>query len=359
MKNILIVNESCSDNIGDHAINFGAKKLVEQCGFIAVNYGFDADKKNERPVIIKNETRISSVKGKIRKVLISNNQILKYFVWAIRNVSRIKRITNGSFHAVIIGGGQLVQTGGTFPIAMYLWIFFCSYRNIPVYILGVGCAERFSAIDKWLFRKSFARTKGIYVRDNASVEKLKLFFNVKANYIPDLAYALYDGSKNHKENITVIGATAYYVYLKNLKEIAQPITTTLDDYIQLWVNKVIAEVEGGNKVLLASTTIQDAVLNKLVFEQVLSKKYNGIGNNEVEILFDVPTTFEYIEILKKSKKISSGRMHSLILGHISGCELEPYNINKKIELYMDEYSTKDPKNIHTMLEDIFIKAVCH
>lgn len=355
MKSILIINESCSDNIGDHAINFGVNNLVEQSGFFPVNHGFDADKKHENPVVIKNETRASLVKGKVRKFFISNNQILKYTVWVIRNINRIKKVTDGSFHAVIIGGGQLVQTGGTFPIAMYVWTLFCRYRNIPVYVLGVGCAEHFSIIDKWLFRKSFKRTKEIYVRDNASIRKLELFFNAKASYIPDIAYALYDESEKLKNNITVIGATAYYVYLKNIKELAQSVKISLDDYIQLWVDKVISEVEGGNKVLLASTTIQDAVLNKLVFERIVSKKVND--NGAVELLSDVPTTFEYIEILKRSKKVSSGRMHSLILGHISGCELEPYNINKKIELYMNEYSSKDPKSIHKMLEDIFRKAV--
>lgn len=45
MQKILIVNEVCSDNIGDHAINEGIRKVVSDAGYIAESIGFDAGKK--------------------------------------------------------------------------------------------------------------------------------------------------------------------------------------------------------------------------------------------------------------------------------------------------------------------------
>lgn len=45
MKKLIIVNEVCSDNIGDHAINLGVLKILDEYNFKGISYGFDAEKK--------------------------------------------------------------------------------------------------------------------------------------------------------------------------------------------------------------------------------------------------------------------------------------------------------------------------
>ena len=349
MKKILLINENCSDNIGDHAINYGAIELAKVAGYETVSFGFDAEVKYEKPKIINKETRLTKFNKKIRSYLISNNQPLKYFVWYLRNVNRLKKITRDNYSYAIIGGGQLIQRGGTFPIAMYFWSRYCKKQGIPVYILGVGCAEDFNIIDKYFYKKSFSCVNEIYVRDNSSIEKLDRFFNTNAKYIPDLAYALYADFPETKSNVTIIGVTAYYVYLKNIRELGLSSEIDIDEYVNRWLDKVVVEIQAGNSILFASTTVQDSVISKLVY----NKSIDMFGMDKVKILESVPSTFEYINILRTAKKVFSGRMHSLILGHISGCEIEAFNINAKIDLYMNEYSKQKPRDINQNLIKIF------
>lgn len=46
-------------------------------------------------------------------------------------------------------------------------------------------------------------------------------------------------------------------------------------------------------------------------------------------------------------------MHSLILGHISGCEIETIDINKKIDQFMLEYSGQLPSELNADLNEKF------
>jgi exopolysaccharide biosynthesis predicted pyruvyltransferase EpsI len=46
MKKLIVVNEVCSDNIGDHAINLGVLKILNEYNMQGISYGFDAEKKN-------------------------------------------------------------------------------------------------------------------------------------------------------------------------------------------------------------------------------------------------------------------------------------------------------------------------
>ena len=182
MTKILVINESCSDNIGDHAINFGLQKLISDSGYDYDCSGFDADKKIEKPHSLIEKSKIKAIKNKIKKKFISSNQYLKYMLWAFKNIKRIKKETEGDYAAVIIGGGQLIQSGGTFPIAMYLWTYFAKKNGKDIYILGVGCAEKFTRLDSFLYKKSFKRVNEIFVRDQHSINNLFTFFSVKPRY---------------------------------------------------------------------------------------------------------------------------------------------------------------------------------
>ena len=155
--------------------------------------------------------------------------------------------------------------------------------------------------------------------------------------------------ENNKKQVTVIGSTSYYVYLKNVKELSLEDAMDLTSYISMWIQKTRDELDSGSDVVLVSTTVQDSVLNKYVYEELLQYGYN----DRVKHINSVPTTFEYLNILKGANKVLSGRMHSLILGHISGCSLATTNINKKIDQYMLEYSTKKSESINSELKLTF------
>lgn len=337
MQKILIVNEVCSDNIGDHAINEGIRKVVSDAGYIAESIGFDAGKKNVKSQPVKKNTKVSFIR-RVRHYIFWKNQFVKYTRWYINNIKRIRNVFVDNYGAMIVGGGQLIQSGGTFPIAMYIWSREAKKNKIPFYIVGVGCAEKFTKIDKWLYKKAFSYSSGFFVREKKSIEKIESFFSVKPGYIPDLAYALYDEHSTieiKKKNISIIGATAYYVHKKNIDEINAVDEGDFESYVSYWINIIEKEIQTGNVVQLVSTTVEDADLNKFIYDKIICDE----NKNYINLIENVPSLNEYLNHLKDAKVVYSGRMHTLILGHINNCQLSPAILSKKIEYYMHEYSS--------------------
>ncbi|HBC8326735.1 polysaccharide pyruvyl transferase family protein [Escherichia coli] len=358
MKKLIIVNEVCSDNIGDHAINLGVLKILDEYNWEGESYGFDAEKKNVERTIkkTKKESNFILILKFIKNKTLKNNRIYKYSLWVFRNCIRVLNITKqNKGQAIIIGGGQLIQSGGTFAIAMYIWTLFSKLRNIDIYIIGVGCAEHFDRIDRFLFKRSLSRAKDILVREKSSVSKMKDFFDCDVRYIPDLAYALFkkDDFDHKKDNLAIIGCTAYYVYMKNINELGLKDIMTFEQYINTWVSIILDECNE-HRVLLLSTTVEDAEFSRVVYNQI-SKNYAHLSGCII-IKDEVLPVREYIELLKTAKIVRSGRMHSLILGHISGCKCIPYYINKKIEHFSHEYLGHDASNISQSVYNSFGNA---
>ncbi|EMI7390819.1 Exopolysaccharide biosynthesis protein [Klebsiella oxytoca] len=351
MKKVLAINECCSDNIGDHAINYGLQKLILRNSYEARSVGFDAGVKHEKPQKITTDDVHLSFRARFKKKYLSGRQSLKYSLWLMKNLLRVRSTVKSEHHVAIIGGGQLIQSGGTFPIAMFVWTFYCKRKKLPIYIAGVGCAEKFSKLDVWLYKLSFKRAAKIFVRDVSSRDKLKNIFSTESELIPDLAYALYDEGAflSNKKERTLIGCTSYYVYEKNIKELSRKDGLTNSEYINKWQSIVLTELNNGKEIILASTTVQDAVLNKLVYEKLIELGYSS----KIELIETIPSTYEYLALLKNVSKVISGRMHSLILGHISGCEIETIDINKKIDQFMLEYSGQLPSELNADLNEKF------
>ncbi|HBR1495825.1 TPA: polysaccharide pyruvyl transferase family protein [Klebsiella pneumoniae] len=348
---VLVINENCSDNIGDHAINEGVKSLLRENGFEPVCVGFDAELKvvRAKKIIIKD-----GVRDKLRKIkykYLTSNIFFKYLRWVLENKKRIAAINFSEYKFVIIGGGQLIQAGGTFPIALFKWVTDIKRARVPVYILGVGCAEKFGHVDKQLISIALNKSDGVFLREKRSIDKVNTFFSANALYIPDLAYSLYPSivKREVKKKYVIIGATSYYVYMKNIKEINAGEYKSLSDYIHIWVELIKKEVSSGEKVVLASTTIDDAVLNEFIYNMPEIKSLNA----SITLVKDLTSLDEYLDILAQAKRVYSGRMHSLILGHINGCEIRPIRLNKKIDYYLDEYSDRAPVEIKKEISDVF------
>ena len=345
MEKILIINEVCSDNIGDHAINEGITKVISEAGKFAVSVGFDAEKKHVKPRPIQKNTKLSFVK-KVRHYLLWKNQFVKYSRWYINNIKRIRKTLSEEYSSMIVGGGQLIQSGGTFPVAMYIWSREAKKKNVPMYIVGVGCAEKFTNLDKFLYKKAFSYSEGFYVRERKSIEKIEDFFSVKPGYIPDLAYALYDDASLaslDKKSYSIVGATAYYVHKKNIDETGAGEGESFENYISYWEDIIKKEIQGGNRVMLVSTTVEDADLNKYIYNNIVCNE----NKDYIILVEDVPNLSAYLEYLKGANRVYSGRMHSLILGHVNHCQLSPVVLSKKIEYYMQEYSTLSAIDLKT------------
>ncbi|HBV9505162.1 TPA: polysaccharide pyruvyl transferase family protein, partial [Klebsiella pneumoniae] len=95
---------------------------------------------------------------------------------------------------------------------------------------------------------------------------------------------------------------------------------TFEQYINAWISIILDECNE-HRVLLLSTTVEDAEFSRIVYNQI-SKNYIHLLDRII-IKDEVLPVREYIELLKTAKIVRSGRMHSLILGHISGCKCIP------------------------------------
>ncbi|EMN5859948.1 polysaccharide pyruvyl transferase family protein [Pluralibacter gergoviae] len=358
MNKIIIVNEICSDNIGDHAINMGVTQALNRYGIETDSYGFDAKIKNVSLETIskKNFFSLTIFLRWVKNKTVKNNKAYRYLLWLLRNVIRTIKITKQNKNGrIIIGGGQLIQSGGTFPIAMYTWIQVSKLFNLDIYIVGVGCAEKFNGLDSFLYKSSLKHAKKIYVRDHSSISKLEKNFNIKAAFIPDLAYALYDEPvyRTPKDNVAIIGCTAYYVYMKNVKELNSAKYMEFDEYLQFWV-QIILKYCGEGHILMISTTVEDLYFSKLVYDTI--RAINSDLLVKIDFVNTMVTLNEYINFVKKAKVVLSGRMHSLILGHIAGCNSIPYNINKKVEIFAEEYLKTNASEIAARL-DLNLKEI--
>ncbi|WP_128864041.1 hypothetical protein [Serratia liquefaciens] len=139
-----------------------------------------------------------------------------------------------------------------------------------------------------------------------------------------------------------------------MKELQQTDFKSQEEYISDWREVVEKEIkESENRIVLISTTVEDAELNKLIYREVMKK---NPGAN-VEICEAVPPLPVYLNYLNASHKVYSGRMHSLILGKILDNELEPWLISKKIEYFMDEYGSRSVADINNELVDVFSKII--
>lgn len=332
-KKILIINECGSDNIGDHAINEGGKSIFrDNCidydyTTFSTQYKVGTNKPNKPNKPNKVFTRLKSILLKFKPVL--------YVSWLYKNNSRIKATFTTNYDAVIIGGGQLFLSGFSFPIAMYTWTRWSHRHNIPVYIMGVGCGEKFSLIELILYRSSLKKVENVFVRDVDSIGKISLFFNFTPLLIPDFAFGLHPLTQGSIKSGVVVGMTDYSVYKRYAKEVGINSLVSFQQYLEMWAAKLQSIVKDENEVIyLISTTNRDAVCNEMLLEYLESIGFI----NTIEHFRIVTSLDEYRAVLSRSRIVFSGRMHSLILGKIESCELIPWVISKKIMSFCDHYS---------------------
>lgn len=348
---ILIVNENGSDNIGDHAINEGLKSVIErgcksfQCSpFSTTRSDSNLQFKNIEDSLFKKN---NFIKTKLVRIIKLSKFLLSVY-WLTKNFSRVKKaVSKKSVDTLLIGGGQLILSGSSFPIAMFTWIFLAAWYKKRIFLVGVGCGENFSSFEAMLLKVSLKRAKAIYVRELESIEKLSKFFGLTASYCPDLAFGLVPvESANAKSNRIVVGVTDFEVHQRYLGELSGKQYASKAEYIKSWQFKLQEILKDTNaEVVFASTTIKDITYNSELYETML---LSGVSNKLTNIT-QLQSLEDYRKLLASSNIVFSGRMHSLILGKIEGCEIIPWLVSKKIELFLKNYSGKKPaKLLHTI-----------
>lgn len=339
-KRVLIINQGKSENLGDKAINIILKDILEDnnCEVECAGYA----QCTERNMALMSERLKRDTKSRLRKLL-PNISLwgLKYY-WNIKNEFTRMSKTN-QYDLVIIGGGQLLKTKSVFVYALLTWYKLIKrHLKCPVVLLSVGADDKFAKLEKMIYKKILPGFNDIYVRDDKSKQSLFREFGITTKYIPDVvfAYSKYYPLPNCEDKSSILlmiynYADARYNFGAN---------HSIYEYYNSWKELLLNNVVQGSKIVLGYTTIEDK-RETIKFAQYLK------DNSEIDfIITDTDDINQFVEVLAKTKKVISGRMHALLLGMNYGCEPIPYIISSKISTFKKEWIDSETDIILTRKE---------
>lgn len=356
MKKALIINEGYSNNLGDQSINQSITSLFKTKGYDTSFLYLSNPSLTKLPnyTYLSNVTNKTSEKSFLDKI----KTYFVFFYWLFLFRKKIINIlTEEKFDVVAIGGGQLIISSGNFSLSSFsITLFWFSllikrYSKAKLLLIAVGVSKNFNIFESFLLSKTLKRVETIWVRDVFSKKILKEKFNIYAKLIPDIAF--FDSSKKKKkkkkEELALVGITSYdevfLRYNKNNK-------LSKEEYFKELYHIVLKYQKKAFQVKLFYTTITDAkeCINFRVF---LIEKYNK--NIDICKIEDLSSLVSYLD---KAKYVYSGRMHALILGLKSKCNVETYLISQKLQSFDEMYVNKTfsidqvQKEINQQLIDI-------
>lgn len=336
-KKILILNQGNTFNLGDKAI------LEVLNTYFSKEYDVDF-------MPFWDEKEVYGLLWNInilRKLLIFSMKIP--FIIDCFNYLHIHRTVKNTYCAVIIGGGELLGAHNGFNSSFYCWTNFFSKKNIDIYVVGVSGDMDMREYSLNRYASSLRRCKVIYVRDTYTQNLYKNNYKLSPSLYPDVVFSLKKLREDYlnleKENIIIVSPTSF------TREIINGLNLTSEnDYIDYLCDLIKKVPFLENKILLLSTTKEDYKIINLLYTH-LKKNTNNIN---VEIV-NICTLNEFIEIVKKSKYIVSGRMHAMIIGLLYQNTILPIPFKKKLIVFNDEYNNKQI-DIHS-IEDNSIESL--
>ena len=337
MKKVLLINQGkSSENLGDKAIAEIFQKVLEEKECLVDLAGFSQTKGISMTNIeISSRNSLTAIlRTKLKKVIPS------FFVWLLKYRANIKKEFNdvskkNTYDLVVIGGGQLIKTKSVFVYALLSWYqVIRKHLDCPIVIAGVGADIKYTKLETIIYKYILGKVDGIYVRDFRSLNILKDQFKVEAKYFPDIV--LYDSKSEivnksiDTKNKFLVSIFAYNSYINNVDR-----KISKQDYYRSWLDLINVNMEDNLDVILGYTTITDKK-ETLDFAKYLKKhadfNFDIVDNDEL---------IHYIETLKETKKLISGRMHGMLLGLNYNCEVIPYIVSPKIETFKREWVDSD------------------
>jgi len=356
---ILIVNENKSDNLGDHAINKGMVELFGTRGYHTKSFPFATFSNGVVGSEFKEKKNYTLITHLIKLLVnrLKGSKIISFIYWYYSNKKNIHRaIREPEVGEIVIGGGQLILSNKTFAIALYTWVKLSHQYGKKVSILGVGCGESFSFLERVLFRRALKSAHRVYVREPESLVKIRKNFSIRSYFIPDFAFALKERNcEGSKSNQIVVSVTDFSVYVRYKDEVNCNKFSNKSDYLLEWARLTSESLLNSNtKIILASTTNSDAEISTELYTVLVEL---GL-DNPIEDLGVPESLLAYRDILATSKIVISGRMHSLILGKVEACDVTPWIISKKVENFLLNYSSKSSEDYCLELNKIMDELYC-
>lgn len=327
VKRVLLINQGKTENLGDKAIDITFRNLLKENNCLVDSAGFAQT--NEQSMSSMTINTKFNIRSYIKKL--TPDLFIWFFKYRKNIMKEFNSITDGKkYDLVIIGGGQLIKTKGVFVYTLLTWYNILSRKfNCPIIISGVGADTSYSLLEKAIYKKLLPKFDSIYVRDNKSQRILKDQYNITAEYIPDIVFAFgkYQPMKvDYKKN-------SLLVMIYDFKALKKHFGTEYnkEEYYNAWINLIEENIEPDLEIILGYTSIGDK-METINFSKYLQKhtdfKFKVASTNDME---------SYIEILKITKKLISGRMHGMLLGMNYDCEIVPFVVSPKIETFKKEW----------------------
>ncbi|CUP17397.1 polysaccharide pyruvyl transferase family protein [Clostridium disporicum] len=323
-KNILILNQGITENYGDVAINNTITSFFKSKGFNIEYYPFWLEE-----YVFGKENILS--------------KILMHAVWKIpflmdffNKNSIINKFKRLDYDAIIIGGGELLSGHRGFNSSLNIWSKFAEKRKIPIYLLGVSGDTN---MPRYIFnrnKKSLNRFSGIFVRDSHSYDMLRNEYNVECKYSPDVVFAYNSICQNDNADLGIrkqllcvpIDFNDSINKNMNIKDV--------EEYNEYLIKKILDNLKGNSKVLITCSVLDDVKFTKSFYNYAKNKL------KEVEVEYvDYTCLDDYIELVKKSNCVISGRMHALILAFVNKCKIVPIPFKEKLICFNNEYSNEN------------------
>jgi polysaccharide pyruvyl transferase WcaK-like protein len=329
MKKVLLINEGGLGNLGDEAIRRTLEKLLRDANCDVDWVGFSGREEPKRAAVVQARPISTSLwKNLVRKILPVELR------WILRTWRTFLRYVRASrYDLVLIGGGQAIQSNGSFGLAMFIWVYlFKKLHKKKVILIGVGAAERYTPLDRHLYRKSLKLVDDIYVRDRDSLSVLKNAFGISSKLIPDVAFYISEIYKYtpRKERRALFCPVSYEFYKR--KRTSPDAGRDEDSYFRYWEDQILKHFDDNYQVKLFCTSKN----SDLSAVERIRQRLRGKHAIDVEVL-DIRTLEEVTREIAKSEVVVSARMHALIIGYAYGCKVIPYRTSVKVKTFEKEY----------------------
>ena len=341
-KNILVLNQYNSDNLGDQLLNKLLCEKLSEFGMKTINAGYAQTIPQSVNYVYEDNISMSNF-VKFKSYCPSS---IKYiFRFRNRLKKTAKQIQNESIDAIVIGGGQLLKSRSVFINCFSFWVKFAKKNDIPIFVFGIGVDDYLTMWEKKMYSALLSKVEYVNCRDVQSKTILAKQMGIKkCDLSPDVVFSFSFKEKCiQKKNIFVIMPYSY-----NTAKSSFAFSLSHSEYFNMLLKKILQKQDKNLKIVLAATTSADA------YECFLFKKF--LDNKKISSeIYEITKIEQLVKLYMKTKLLISGRMHAMIIANKCGVQVDPIIISSKIRDYKNDYLDKklDYENVsHEACEGI-------
>lgn len=343
MRQILLLSRVNTTNLGDQLIGRSMVSLFSKYGEITQSDICSSSK--QRP--LKTEARGAEGGNSPAKPVAKSREpsFLQRAKWIYRN-GPVFSVLKRKYDLIVIGGGELCSESFAFALSVWALLIRLFQKKAKVVLFGVGATSVEGKARKQLNR-IIQLCDCVYVRDSASVKKVKELYGREAEEIPDVAFAndFHCKCLNSAKRIALYGMTTAGRLAKH-----HYVCSNERDYWCYSLEQIKSISLNGYRVQLFYTTRDD-------YESC--RKFKSFCHSEFGVdidIADINNLDDLMRIVYDADSVYSPRMHACIIGVLNNCEVHPIVISEKMRQFETKYNQVKPNDIVNMRQHL-IRAV--